>query len=125
MRRSFAILCTAAVLAVAACGGGGNSGGGGAPKGSIDVKLTEFKFAPSTITAKAGSVTFFLENNGTTSHDMVIFDGTGKQVGASSLIQAGDTDTLTVTLDAGTYTFKCTQPGHADSGMKGTISVTG
>ena len=31
---------------------------------------------------------------------------------------------LTVTLTAGTYTFECTVPGHAEAGMKGTLTVS-
>src|SRR5581483_10000972 len=37
----------------------------------------------------------------------------------------GDTSTVTfVPTTAGTYSFQCDQPGHADAGMKGTFVVT-
>ena len=122
MRGLLAAGAACVLLAIAACGGSGSSG---PPPGSVDVKLSEFKFQPDSITHKAGSVTFFLENNGTTSHDMVIFDSSGKQVAASELIQPGNDTTLQVTLQKGDYTFKCTQPGHADAGMRGTLKITG
>ncbi len=38
--------------------------------------------------------------------------------------KAGETETGTVTLQKGTYTFECTIAGHAQQGMKGTIEVS-
>ena len=112
----------AAVLLLAACGGGGTNG---QPAGSISVTLTEFKFDPSSITAPHGKVVFFLVNSGTTSHDMVIVDSSNNRVAASELISAGDSSVFTVdSIAAGTYTFYCDQPGHRDSGMQGTLTVT-
>jgi len=87
--------------------------------------MTEFKFDPSSIDAKSGNVVFFLVNGGTTSHDMAIRDSSGKTVAQSELVSAGDSFVFTVNnLAAGTYNFLCTQPGHADAGMKGTLTVS-
>jgi uncharacterized cupredoxin-like copper-binding protein len=87
--------------------------------------MTEFKFDPSTIDAKAGSITFFLVNGGTVSHDMVITDSSGARVGASELISAGDSSVFTVNnVAAGTYKFFCDQPGHEQSGMVGALTVS-
>jgi uncharacterized cupredoxin-like copper-binding protein len=112
-----------ALALLAACGG--SSGGGGSqPAGSTKVTMTDFKFDPSTISVPHGSVTFYLVNAGGQSHDMSIRDSSGKTVGTSELVSAGDSSVFTVTLDAGSYTFICTQPGHADAGMKGTLTAT-
>ncbi|TMB98531.1 MAG: hypothetical protein E6J40_06170 [Chloroflexi bacterium] len=114
----------ASVALLAGCGGGGG-GGNAQPAGSIKVTMTEFKFEPSTIPAPAGKVVFYLVNAGTTSHDMVIRDSTGKRLAASELVSAGDSFVFTVsTLTAGTYTIFCDQPGHEASGMKGTLTIT-
>ena len=114
-----------AMTAVVGCGGGGGSSSSGPPAGSIVVKLSEYKFDPSAITHAHGSITFFLENNGTAAHDMFIYDSSGKQVQGSDLVQPGNDATFTVTIaNPGAYSFKCTQPGHADSGMKGTLTIT-
>jgi plastocyanin len=117
---------SAAVLAVAflaACGGGG--GGGGQPSGSIKVTMTEYKFEPSTMTAPAGQVVFYLVNAGTSSHDMIIRDSSNNRVTGSELISAGDSFVFTVSnISAGTYTYYCDQPGHETLGMHGTLTIT-
>ena len=115
----------AAVALLAACGGSGGGGGGGQPAGSTQVSMTEFKFDPSTIIVAHGNVTFWLVNAGTTAHDLSIRDSSGKTVATSELVSAGDSAAFTVNnLAAGSYTFVCTQPGHEQSGMKGTLTVT-
>jgi len=85
---------------------------------AIKVTATEFKFVLSPATAKAGSVTFTIANKGHLPHDFAI---AGKK---SAMIAPGKTGKLTVTLEAGTYPYKCTVPGHAAAGMKGTLTVT-
>ena len=126
MRRIALALALAAGLSVAACSGGSGGGSGsGAPSGSIVVKLSEYKFDPNKISHGTGSMTFFLENVGTTAHDMTIYDPSGKEVAASDLVQPGNDSTFNVSIGtAGTYPFKCTQPGHADAGMTGTLTIT-
>jgi iron uptake system component EfeO len=125
MRAAAVALVAGLLLGVAACGGGGGGGGGGQPAGSIKVTMTEFKFDPSTIDAKAGNLTFFLVNGGTISHDFILRDSSGNRVGGSELISAGDSSTFTANnVAAGTYTYFCDQPGHESSGMHGVLTVT-
>jgi plastocyanin len=113
----------AAIAMLAGCGG---SNAPAQPSGSIKVTMTEFKFDPSTISAPAGKVVFYLVNAGNnTSHDLVIRDSTGSRVTGSELISAGDSFVFTVdNLAAGTYTYFCDQPGHEASGMHGTLTIT-
>ena len=40
------------------------------------------------------------------------------------LSKKGKHATLTVRLKKGKYSYKCTVPGHAAAGMKGTFTVT-
>lgn len=87
--------------------------------------MTDFKFTPNTITASSGKVVFFLVNSGSVAHDMVVTDSSNQQKGKSELVQPGDSATLEISnLPAGSYTFICDQPGHAASGMKGTLTVS-
>jgi uncharacterized cupredoxin-like copper-binding protein len=91
------------------------------PPGTVQVAMFEFgfRFTPSTI--PAGTVTFVMRNTGTTTHN---FDIEG--VKAGPLLDAGQSATMTVNLQAGqTYTYECDVPGHADEGMIGTFTATG
>ena len=42
---------------------------------------------------------------------------------AGPVISGGATSTIKVTVKAGEYPFLCTVPGHAQAGMKGTLTV--
>lgn len=107
---------------LAACGGGSSPA---QPAGSILVTMTEFQFSPSALNASSGKVVFYLVNAGSTGHDIVIKNSSGSKVAGSELVSAGDRFVFTVNnLPAGSYTIVCDQPGHLDSGMKGTLTVT-
>ena len=119
--KALAAAFAAVALLLAGCGGGTLS----QPTGSIKVTLTEFKFDPSTISAPSGKVVFYLVNAGTTSHDLIIRDGSNNRIDGSELMSAGDTLVFTVAnIAAGTYTYFCDQSGHEASGMKGTLTIT-
>ena len=82
---------------------------------------SEFAFSPSTLTAKAGEpVTITFKNGGKYPHNFTI-----KELNvASKTIGGGQSDTVTFTpTKAGTYTYYCGVDGHADKGMKGTLTV--
>jgi plastocyanin len=105
-------------------GGGSNEAGGGGgatlsfeadPDGALAYTTTE-------ATTKAGKVTLELDNPQSLSHDVVIEDSSGKEVGATEVI-ADDSDSTTVNLKPGTYTFFCSVPGHREAGMEGTLTV--
>ena len=125
MRKVFATLALVALFGlVVACGG---SSGGGQPAGSTKVSLTEWKFDPGTdspITVAHGKVAFWLVNTGNTAHDLSIKDGSGNTVATSELVSPGDSKEFDIDLAAGSYTILCTQEGHAQNGMKGTLTVT-
>ena len=114
------VAAVAAVAVLAACGGGVAQ-----PAGSIKVTLTEFQFAPASITAPSGKVVFYLVNSGTTAHNMIIRDSSNHRLSSSALVSAGDASIFTVdNLAAGAYTIFCDQQGHEASGMKGTLTIT-
>ena len=125
------IVAVVASLVLAACGGSGSGGGA-----TIDVTLNEFSFAPNAWTVTAGQqVTLNLKNAGTVTHDLTImktpisgsFTDADKAnvIWASDMIPAGQskTQTFTAPTTPGTYQVICTESGHFEAGMTGTLTV--
>jgi plastocyanin len=70
----------------------------------------------------AGDITFGYVNDDTMRHTLIIAKGDEK-VGSFKLIvvDKGDVDSGTITLEAGEYTLICDVPGH--SNMRATLTV--
>lgn len=85
------------------------------PEGSLAYTTTE-------ATVKAGKVEVRLNNPQGLQHDVAIEGSGGEIVGKTELV-AGGSDSTTVDLKPGTYTFFCSVPGHRDAGMEGTLTV--
>jgi plastocyanin len=122
-----------ALSAVVACGG--NSGSGGSPSGSssspssssqtVEFKETEYTLGPATLTLKPGTYTFHLQNVGQFPHDLhVAAAADGTEVGASTVITAGQSGSFTITLKSGSYTMWCAVDAHRSLGMQGTLTVS-
>lgn len=149
MKKLVAFLALAlASLALVACGGSddGNSnttatsGGdensassGGAAKeegggGSASVLTFEadpnggLAYTTTKATTNAGEVEVKFDNPQSLTHDVRIEDSSGKDVGGTEVIADGS-DSTTVDLEPGTYTFYCSVPGHREAGMEGTLTV--
>lgn len=105
----------AAVLAPAALGSRAPSAHSAAT--TVNVTATEFKFALRPTSARPGTVTFRVRNAGKVPHNFKI---AGKK---TKNLQPKKRGTLQVRLKKGSYTYLCTIPGHADSGMKGRFRV--
>lgn len=118
-------LSVALALTLAACGGGdgdgdGGDGGGDGGGTTLSVQGKEFEFIPDTLSAPADTeVTVELENTGTIEHDFSI-----DEANLAILVPATETGSGSFTLPAGTYTFYCAVPGHRESGMEGTLTVS-
>jgi FtsP/CotA-like multicopper oxidase with cupredoxin domain len=86
--------------------------------------LSDFKIEPSDIQVPAGQPLMFnVMNHGPSAHTFAVVVGGQQQ--ATAEIPAGSTATLAVpALDAGTYDALCTIPGHADLGMKATVTAS-
>jgi len=100
--------------------GGGGSASGGVP--TIEVVLTEFKFTPNNISIPNEGAVLKLVNNGSAAHTFDV-----PQLGLSSGdVAAGATKEMKIGKTAsGVYDLICKVPGHADSGMTGTLAVGG
>jgi plastocyanin len=146
MKKLLALLAVVALatLGLAACGGddddddGGDTaaaettteettGGGGGAGGGATVEVSspagsDLAYDQTDLTAAAGSVEVTYNNPQSLSHDVVIEDEGGQELGKTELISEGETST-TVDLQPGTYTFFCDVPGHREGGMEGTLTV--
>jgi plastocyanin len=101
-----------------------SSGGGGSSstlKFEADPK-GELAYTSTSETAKAGKVTVEFKNPQALTHDVAIENSNGEEVGATELVADGS-DTTSVDLKPGTYTYFCTVPGHREAGMEGTLTV--
>jgi plastocyanin len=101
------------------------SSGGGGSSSALKFEADpngELAYTSTSETAKAGNVTVEFKNPQALTHDVAIEDSSGKEVGATELIADGS-DTTTVDLKPGTYTYFCTVPGHREAGMEGTLTV--
>ena len=116
MHRRLSIVAVA-VLVLAACGGGG-SGDAAADADLVVEAVSNFEFEPEEATAQSGEVTIALDNQDSQRHTLVI-DEAGFKIDA----QGGGSDSGTVDLEPGTYTYYCDVPGHRSAGMEGTLEV--
>jgi uncharacterized cupredoxin-like copper-binding protein len=121
-RRAAIFVATVAALALVSAGCSGDE------ETTVDVTVQEFAVIPAASSAPAGDVTFDVTNEGPDDvHEFVVFktdlapdalptaaDGSVDEEGEGielideiEDIAVGDTPTLTVTLDAGSYVFIC------------------
>jgi plastocyanin len=89
---------------------------------TVEVSAREFSFTLSTSQVAPGLVTFSVHNDGHMPHDFA-FHGNGVEQ-KTPTIQPGETATLELNLEGGSYTYLCTVMGHSALGMKGTFTVT-
>ena len=106
-----------------ACSGGDESGANSTSTTKTTLKVNasdDFKYNPSALTAKSGTIEIALTNAGVVDHSILI---EGKDL--NIVATGGQTERGSVTLSAGTYTFYCDIVGHQEAGMVGTLTVTG
>ncbi len=140
-------------FAIAGCASqtGSPSQDGGGDATTIDVTLQEWSVAPSAASAPAGDVTFAVTNDGPEDiHEFVVLktdldpgdlptDDTGAVTEAGEGIEVvdeiedipvGETQELTVTLEAGNYVLLCNiysadeDEAHYQMGMRTAFEVT-
>jgi plastocyanin len=106
--------------------GGADSGAsGGGAEASTTLQLaadpSALLFDEDQLSAKPGKVTIEFENPSAIPHNVVILKD-GKELAGFDPITEGAED-LEADLDAGSYEYICSVPGHAEAGMKGTLEV--
>jgi uncharacterized cupredoxin-like copper-binding protein len=117
-------------LVLAACGGASDepepsatqvAANRGEGSTTVNVTAIDFSYVLDRTEASAGTVNFVIENTGAMQHDFAIQVDDVEQ--KSAMLQPGESTTLSVALSPGTYSYRCTVPGHEALGMKGTFVV--
>jgi plastocyanin len=138
---ALATLCLAA-FALAACGDDDSTtsasedttseettaedaSGGGGEGGTIAVEADpggDLAFTETELTTSAGPNTIDFNNPADVPHDVYIEDDSGEVLAETETV-TGEETTADADLEAGTYTFFCSVPGHREAGMEGTLTV--
>jgi plastocyanin len=104
----------------------GESGKAGAsgPGGTVELAAseTDLAFDKTELTSKPGKVTIDFDNPSAIPHNVEIEAEGGEVLGGTETISTSE-ESATVELEAGTYTFFCSIPGHREAGMEGTLVV--
>ena len=137
MRHRTLLVLPVLALAAAGCGSASNDKKTAGTAKSADVKLSEWKVAPSATTLAAGKVKITAANDGTMTHELVVLRtdkpagslGSGKRVseagsvGEISDLKAGASGSKTFDLTPGHYVLICNLPGHYAAGMRADLTV--
>lgn len=116
MRRTGTLgLVVLALLVLGACGGGADGGDGGDGGGAVTLTMVDNAFEPVDLTAPSGAEVE-LVNDGVATHNLTV-EGSDVDVD----VAAGETGSVTLDLDPGSYTMVCTF--HEVQGMEGTLTV--
>jgi plastocyanin len=96
---------------------GGHTAAEGDGPIAATVTVKEFRIEPAAITVPAGSAVR-VENGGSIAHNLSI------ETRATPLLDHNKSADLQLGgLAAGSYTMRCTVPGHEAAGMKGTVTI--
>jgi len=93
----------------------------GADGTSIHVR--DFKLEPGDVTISGSTVALAVTNDGPTVHNVTIRDASGTVLAATKDLTAGQSETISAQIPAGTYTLFCSLPGHESLGIKGSLVI--
>jgi uncharacterized cupredoxin-like copper-binding protein len=104
---------------------------GDSEQATTEVSLTEYEiemsnplYAIEELTSfPAGSQTFRVTNNGTTEHNFEV-EGEGIEEAFETNLSPGETRTMQLNLEPGTYVVYCPVGNHRDQGMEIQLTVT-
>lgn len=116
------LLLAAVVLGIPQAGGTASpTPGPSAPSGvvgTLEIHAFDLGFEPAAaVVSRPGTYTVHFVNDGGILHDLTFADGTAISA------DGHQTATGTVTIPAAGLAFLCSVPGHADAGMRGTVSI--
>jgi uncharacterized cupredoxin-like copper-binding protein len=122
------VVAVASLLLIVGCGGDSDEETTAATTATsaetFTISETDFALSPSDVTIDApGTYTFEATNDGGTDHALEI-EGNGVEE-ETDTIAPGESASVTVDLEAGTYEMYCPIGGHRDQGMEGEVTVSG
>ena len=128
------ILAALTVVAVAGCGtagGGSNAPAASATSATVGAPSTattavterDFKFDEPSLSIPSGTA-LEVTNAGPTVHNLAIRNESGAVLATTKDLKAGTSETLPLSLPAGSYQIFCSLPGHESLGLKGTLTIT-
>ncbi len=88
---------------------------------TIEVSLVEFEI-DMPMNVPEGNTTFQITNDGTTEHSFEV-EGQGIEESLTQNLMPGDSTTLQVDLDPGSYTVYCPVDNHREQGMEVQLTV--
>ena len=106
--------------------------------GKLKVAMSDYEFAPSAVTAKAGRLKVTATNEGNATHEFVLVrtdeapgalgtgDGSASEQGSLGEIeeqQPGSSASHTFKVEAGKYVYLCNVDSHYGKGMHGALTV--
>ena len=87
--------------------------------GDIVLRMHNTAFSTRSITAHGGTVSLYVVNDDLFWHTVTI-----DSLGIDLKVPVGGHRRIAVSAPPGAYTFYCRIPGHAQAGMKGTITIS-
>ena len=89
----------------------------------VAVSESEYKIQLPKTTFAPGEYTFEVSNKGRITHNLTI-TGPGVSKEATQDISAGNSASVSVKLERGTYDFYCSIPGHKQQGMEQKVTIS-
>ena len=149
-RKGLLVAVLAIALVAAACSDDSSTSGSSSPSegetgstASVNATVKDFAIGLDTEAAASGEVKFIVTNDGPSEHEFVVLetdlapdalpvengvaneDAEGiSNAGEVEDLASGDTNSLTLTLEPGTYVVVCNLPGHYEKGMYSAFTVT-
>jgi plastocyanin len=90
---------------------------------TVEAQLVDFAIELDEDSFSAGAYEFAVSNEGDASHNFVV-ERDGEDVAGTEVLQPGQSETLTVELEPGTYVFYCGVGNHRAMGMEVSVEVS-
>jgi len=104
-------------MGVAAAAGWGKEQTRG--RGDLELRIRNTAYSTTAFTATSHQVNLYVTNDDLFWHTVTI-----DRLGIDLKLPVGSHRRITISAPAGTYTFYCRIPGHAQAGMRGAITIS-